>query len=137
MNGAGMSTDTIILMGVANLVADAISMGLGDYISSKAEADAVQKEYDREKWELENYPEGEYKEVIEIYETKHGVSNADATQLVGIFKRYPKLFLDTMFVEVRNLNVVSATIHLTAKTDFSASCNISTPAHASHRRSLK
>mmetsp|Transcript_27700 Transcript_27700/g.55367 ORF Transcript_27700/g.55367 Transcript_27700/m.55367 type:complete len:273 (+) Transcript_27700:53-871(+) len=99
VNGAGMSTDTIILMGVANLVADAISMGLGDYISSKAEADAVQKEYDREKWELENYPEGEYKEVIEIYETKHGVSNADATQLVGIFKRYPKLFLDTMFVE--------------------------------------
>ena len=61
--GAGMSTNTIIVMGCANLIADAISMGLGDYISSKAEAEATLAEYNREKWELDNYPEGEYKEV--------------------------------------------------------------------------
>lgn len=61
--GAGMSTNTIIVMGCANLIADGISMGLGDYISSKAEAEATIVEYNREKWELENYPEGEYKEV--------------------------------------------------------------------------
>ena len=42
VDGAGLDTNTVILMGVANLIADAISMGLGDYISSKAEADAVQ-----------------------------------------------------------------------------------------------
>ena len=52
VNGAGMDLNTIILMGVANLNADGISMGLGDYISSKAEADAVLAEYAREKWEV-------------------------------------------------------------------------------------
>ena len=49
VNGAGMDLNTIILMGVANLNADGISMGLGDYISSKAEADAVLAEYARER----------------------------------------------------------------------------------------
>ncbi|GMI14740.1 hypothetical protein TrVE_jg7313 [Triparma verrucosa] len=98
VNGAGMDLNTIILMGVANLIADGISMGLGDYISSKAEADAVLAEYAREKWELENYPEGEYKEMIEIYEGK-GLSNADANAFVDIMKRYPDFFLDRMMVD--------------------------------------
>ena len=58
--GADMNVSAIITIGVSNVIADGISMGLGDYISSKAEYGAVQAEYAREKWELENYPEGEY-----------------------------------------------------------------------------
>jgi DNA damage-binding protein 1 len=102
VNGAGLDTNTVILMGVANLVADAISMGLGDYISSKAEADAVQAEYDREKWELENYPDGERKEMIEVYEGK-GLSSTDAVQFVDIMMKYPEFFLDKMMVDELNL----------------------------------
>ncbi|GMH93895.1 hypothetical protein TL16_g12750 [Triparma laevis f. inornata] len=98
VNGAGMDLNTIILMGVANLIADGISMGLGDYISSKAEADAVLAEYEREKWELENYPEGEYKEMIEIYEGK-GLTSSDANAFVDIMKKYPDFFLDKMMVD--------------------------------------
>jgi VIT1/CCC1 family predicted Fe2+/Mn2+ transporter len=93
-----MSTNTIIVMGCANLIADGISMGLGDYISSKAEADATMVEYNREKWELENYPEGEYKEMVEVYEGM-GLKTEDAQQLVDTMKQYPKFFLDHMFVD--------------------------------------
>ncbi len=36
-SGANKDDATIVTMGVANLIADAISMGMGDYISDKAE----------------------------------------------------------------------------------------------------
>lgn len=48
--GANLDTNIVILMGFANLVGDGISMGFGDYLSSKAEQDFVRNEYKREKW---------------------------------------------------------------------------------------
>ena len=35
--GGSLSTDVILLMGFANLIADGLSMGFGDYLSSQAE----------------------------------------------------------------------------------------------------
>jgi VIT1/CCC1 family predicted Fe2+/Mn2+ transporter len=40
----------VIILGFANLVADGISMGLGDYLSEKAEIEYVKAEKAREKW---------------------------------------------------------------------------------------
>lgn len=48
--GSNMSTDVVILMGIANLLADGISMGLGDYLSEKAENNFVKNEREREMW---------------------------------------------------------------------------------------
>ena len=39
--------------------ADAISMGLGDALSEKAEVDFVKREYERETWEMDTNPAGE------------------------------------------------------------------------------
>ncbi len=33
--GAGLSSGVVIILGIANLFADGISMGVGDYLSSK------------------------------------------------------------------------------------------------------
>lgn len=46
-------------MGLANLIADAISMGLGDALSEKAELDYIHREWKRETWEMDNNPQGE------------------------------------------------------------------------------
>ena len=46
-------------MGLANLMADAISMGLGDALSEKAEVDFQMREWKREAWEMDENPEGE------------------------------------------------------------------------------
>ena len=43
-------------------------MALGDYLSSKAESDFIESERKRESWEIENYIEGEKKELADIYE---------------------------------------------------------------------
>lgn len=48
----------MLLMGVSNLVADGLSMGVGDYLSSKAELDFAKKEAEREWWEMGNYQQG-------------------------------------------------------------------------------
>ena len=76
----------VILMGVANLVSDGISMGLGDYFSEKSEKDYIKYEWMRETWELENYPEGEKQEMVELYEGQ-GMDKEDAATLVKAFAK--------------------------------------------------
>ena len=48
--GSNMDSDVVILMGIANLLADGISMGLGDFLSEIAENNYVNKEREREMW---------------------------------------------------------------------------------------
>ena len=96
--GGGLDSNVVLLMGFANLVADGLSMGFGDYLSSKAELEYVKTEKKREKWELDNYPEGEKREMIELYMAR-GMTEEDATQVIGTLAKYKNLFLDLMLVE--------------------------------------
>ncbi|KAJ8605997.1 hypothetical protein CTAYLR_010117 [Chrysophaeum taylorii] len=99
VEGARLPTSTVILMGVANLVADGISMGLGDYLSEVAEERFVRHEFEREMWEMENYPEGEIQEMIQIYVEKKGLSRDDATSVMRTLAKYPRVFVDLMCVD--------------------------------------
>jgi len=100
--GANLSTKIILLMGFANLIGDGIAMGFGDYLSSKAETEYAKMEKKREEWELENFPEGEKKEMIELY-TKKGMTPEDATAVMDIYSKYDKMFVDLMMFEELNL----------------------------------
>ena len=61
VSGSGqLGAKVVIMMGVANLVADAISMGLGDYLSERAENDYVAKEQEREQWKWKTIWKGKY-----------------------------------------------------------------------------
>ena len=96
--GGSLSTDVILLMGFANLVADGLSMGFGDYLSSQAEFEYTRAEHKREKWELDNYPEGEKQEMVELY-VKRGMTESDATSVIEVMSKYKNFFLDVMMVE--------------------------------------
>ena len=85
-------------MGFANLIADGLSMGFGDYLSSKAEFEYTRAEHKREKWELDNYPEGEKREMVELY-MKRGMSKEDAETVVEVMSKYKNFFLDVMMLE--------------------------------------
>ncbi len=58
----------VILTGFAAMVSGAISMGLGEYISSKSEYNYIKNELKKEKAEIELFPEEERTEVFEIFE---------------------------------------------------------------------
>ena len=68
--GGKLPTSVVLILGFSNIVADALSMGVGEFLSSKAENEWILSERKREVWELENFPEGEIKEMVEIYEER-------------------------------------------------------------------
>ncbi|GAB5361385.1 hypothetical protein AAMO2058_000709000 [Amorphochlora amoebiformis] len=96
--GGGFGIDVILVLGFANMFADALSMGMGDALSTKAANAAALKERDRELWELENYPEGEIEEMVEIYVGK-GMSEKDARLVVETMVKYKDFFVDQMMVD--------------------------------------
>ena len=91
--GAQLPIKTALLMGFSNLIADGISMGLGDFLSSKAEIDYQLGESKREKWEFENSREVEILEQEKFFVEK-GMSKEDATSVTSTLSKYPDIFHD-------------------------------------------
>ena len=64
---AGTETRTILLSGLAGLLAGAMSMAAGEYVSVHSQADAENADLDRERDELEHKPDAELRELASIY----------------------------------------------------------------------
>lgn len=96
--GASLSAGVVLILGFANLIADGLSMAIGDFLSTKAENEYNQAEREREAWEVDNYPDGEKKEMVELY-TGKGISKDDAKTIVDIISRNKKAWVDIMMVE--------------------------------------
>ncbi len=64
---AGSTQATILLTGVAGLVAGAMSMAAGEYVSVKSQADTEDADLVRERQELEEEPARELAELTAIY----------------------------------------------------------------------
>src|SRR5436190_1546721 len=64
---AGTAKETILLSGVAGLVAGAMSMAAGEYVSVHSQADAENADLSKEKKELEQEPAAELRELTGIY----------------------------------------------------------------------
>ena len=69
---AGGTTDSkiIVLGGIAGLVAGAISMALGAYVSTKSEREFRDSEEARERWEIEHMRDQEIAETKRIFRLK-------------------------------------------------------------------
>lgn len=78
--GATDSRGTIFTAGLAGLVAGALSMAVGEYVSVSTQRDTERAYIDHEKWELETRPEEELAELARLYEDK-GVSSKTARQV--------------------------------------------------------
>ena len=95
--GADLSARSMLAVGVGNLIAGALGMGIGEYVSSKADRDVALREEARERWEVENNPEGEIYEMIAIYESK-GLSRQDASLVASTLSKYPQFWIEHMML---------------------------------------
>ena len=64
---ASAGTSQVLVAGVAGLVAGAMSMAAGEYVSVSSQSDTEQADLERERTELETMPEAELEELTQIY----------------------------------------------------------------------
>ena len=77
---ANSSQPQILLTGIAGLVAGAMSMAAGEYVSVSSQSDTENADRGREQRELEEDPESERRELAAIYRTR-GLDSALALQV--------------------------------------------------------
>jgi len=78
--GASSSQSAVLLAGLAGLLAGALSMSLGEWISVKSSQELYENQMQIEMEELETNPEGEKKEIALIYIAK-GIPEEQAYQM--------------------------------------------------------
>ena len=77
---ASSTREPVILATVARLVAGALSMAAGEYVSVSSQRDTEKADIEREKQELEQMPEEELQMLAQIYE-KRGLKKETALQV--------------------------------------------------------
>jgi vacuolar iron transporter family protein len=68
--GATVARGPIVTAGVAGLVAGAVSMALGEYVSVSSQRDSERATLNKERQELVDDPDIEFEELVGIYEAK-------------------------------------------------------------------
>jgi len=104
--GGNLRPETVLILGISNIIADAFSMGVGDVVSTLAYHDHVMRERKREVWEFESFKEGEIEEMIDLYE-KRGLPREKGKICVELMAKYKDFFIDVMMCEELQLKVPS------------------------------
>lgn len=105
MGVAGGTSDPsiILLAGSAGLIAGAMSMAAGEWISVKSQRELFEREIAIERAELVHFPEEEERELVEIFRRK-GVGRDHAEQLSAKLMANPDVALDTLAREELGLD---------------------------------
>ena len=83
---SGASAAAIVTAGIAGLVAGALSMAAGEYVSVSSQRDAEQADIRLEELELRNDPQGELRELAGLYEAR-GLPPALASEVAVTLSR--------------------------------------------------
>ncbi|KAH8065954.1 hypothetical protein JL722_345 [Aureococcus anophagefferens] len=114
--GSDMSPRVVLLLGACNILADALAMGVGEYLSTKSSDEFASYERTREDWEMRHNPEGEILEMVDIY-VGRGMSREDATTVITTMAKYHDFFVNVMMVEELGLTVPEPEAHCDAMKD--------------------
>jgi len=90
-----LSFAAVLLFGLANLFADALSMGLGNFLSIKSEKEVYKVAKEKERQELRESREYEIEETIEILK-ENGFSDKESEDLVMVYQKNENYWLDWM-----------------------------------------
>jgi VIT1/CCC1 family predicted Fe2+/Mn2+ transporter len=101
--GAGAEPQTIVLTGVAGLLAGAFSMAAGEWVSVRSQREMFEYQIGLERDELAEYPQEEARELALIYEAR-GLERDEARRLADRLISNPQTALDTLAREELGLD---------------------------------
>jgi vacuolar iron transporter family protein len=101
--GAGAGNDYVLMTGAAGLLAGALSMAAGEYISVRSQREMYEYQIALERAELAEYPEEEAEELALIYQAR-GVEITQARELTRALFASPEQALDVLSREELGLN---------------------------------
>jgi vacuolar iron transporter family protein len=101
--GAGVSSPILLMTGAAGLLAGALSMAAGEYVSVRAQREMYEYQIGLEREELAEYPEEEAEELALIYHAR-GVDLAQARALSHSLIANPQHALEVLAREELGLN---------------------------------
>ena len=101
--GASAGAGSVITAGVAGLLAGALSMAAGEYISMRSQREMFEYQIGLERDELGEYPEEEAEELALIYATR-GMDLEEARRMTRALVKNPDAALDALAREELGLN---------------------------------
>ena len=101
--GAHPTADAVRLVGLAGLVAGACSMAIGEYVSMRAQRELLEHEIDKERREIQRFPEAERSELAGIYQSR-GIEHDLAHRLASAVMSDEELAVETHAREELGIN---------------------------------
>lgn len=105
----GLTIGAVVLFGFANLFSDAISMGLGDYMSLTSQEDLYRSTYEKELKHLEHSTHSFGQRIQEKLEEK-GFNSENAKEIVKLFHKNPEFGIDWVMREYHGIPSPGETI---------------------------
>lgn len=96
--GAALEWQVIIILGLANLLADGFSMAASNYSAVKSDADDVKRLWKMEEEHIRDVPEGEREEIRQILIAK-GLTDTTLEDAVDAICANEKTWIETMLIE--------------------------------------
>lgn len=103
MAGASTGTETLVMAGIAGLLAGALSMAAGEYVSMRSQRELFEYQIDLERAEFAMFPEQEMEELAVIYAAR-GMSLQQARRATRRMMSDPEHALDLLAREELGVN---------------------------------